>query len=296
MIKTILVPLDGSGLSESILPFAAGIAERADAAMLLVTAIQPVGVWDSTATAINWESEEKAASDYITAVQERVAAQGRKVRALALRGDAAQVILEAAEKEKAGLIAMTTHGRSGVMRWLLGSVADRVVQHSKIPVMLIRADDDRPIPSPVVERILVPLDGSDVAAGILPFVKEYAKLFGASLVLYHALSPVGAYPGFETANAQIVGELLEDMQKSAAAMLAAAAKKLEGEGFPCETVVSLSPVADGILAAAEQSGSGLIAIGTHGRSGLNRAVLGSVANAVLRRSTLPCLLIRPAAR
>jgi len=302
LIKTILVPLDGSDLSESILPFAADIAGRAGAEILLVTAIQPVGVWDATAAAINWEREEKAAAGYLTAVQERVAAEGQRVRALPLHGDAGQVILDAAEKESAGLITMTTHGRSGVMRWLLGSVADRVVQHSKAAVMLIparpaggRASEDRPLPSPAVERILVPLDGSEVAAGVLPFVKEYAKLFGAGLVLYHAVSPAGAYPGFETANAQIVGRLLEDMQKEAAVMLNESAKKLEDEGFKCETAVSIELAADGILHAAEQSKAGLIAIGTHGRSGLSRAVLGSVANAVLRRSTLPTLLVHPRA-
>jgi nucleotide-binding universal stress UspA family protein len=293
MIKTILVPLDGSELSESILPFASGIAERAGGEILLVTAIQPVGVWDATATAINWEREEKAARDYLTTVEQRLVAEGRTVRSRALSGDAGQVILDAADKEGADLITMTTHGRSGVMRWLLGSVADRVVQHSKVPVMLVRTVEGQAAPSPVAERILVPLDGSETAAGILPFVTDYAKLFGASLVLFHAVSPVGSYPGFETANAQIVGELLENMQKEAAEMLAETAKKLEAEGIKCESGVTLSLAADGILAAAEQSKAGVIAIGTHGRSGITRTVLGSVANAVLRRSKLPCLLVHP---
>ena len=293
MINRILVPLDGSELSESILPFAATIADRAKAEILLVTAIQPVGVWDATATAINWEREEKAATDYLKEVEKRLAAGGHRVRAISLHGDAGQVILDAAQKEKADLVTMTTHGRSGVMRWLLGSVADRVVQHSTAPVMLVRATEGKPVPSPAAERILIPLDGSEVAAGILPFVKDYAKLFDASLVLFHAVSPVGTYPGFETANAQIVGELLDTIQKEATEMLAESAKKLQAEGFKCETTVTLSLAADGILAAAEQSKAGLIAIGTHGRSGLSRTVIGSVANAVLRRSTLPCLLIHP---
>jgi len=293
MINRILVPLDGSELSESILPFAMDIAERARAEILLVTAIQPVGVWDATATAINWEREEKAAADYLAAVEKRLADGGVRVRSLSLHGDAGQVILDTTDQEKADLVTMTTHGRSGVMRWLLGSVADRVVQHSKAPVMLVRATEGKPVPSPAAGRILVPLDGSEVAAGVLPFVKDYARLFDASLLLFHAVSPVGSYPGFETANAQIVGELLETMQKEAATMLAESAKKLEAEGFKCESAVSLSLAADGILAAAAESKAGLIAIGTHGRSGLSRTVIGSVANAVLRRSTLPCLLVHP---
>jgi nucleotide-binding universal stress UspA family protein len=294
MIKTILVPLDGSKLSENILPFAAEIARKANAEIVLATAIQPVGIWDATATAINWEHEEKAAKDYLDGVVERLKGDGVRVRPVFLHGDASEVVLEAAEKEKADLITMTTHGRSGIMRWLLGSVADRVVQHSKVPVALIRVGGDKPVPSAAVERILVPLDGSEVSAGILPFVKEYAKLFGSSLVLYHAVSPVGAYPGFETANAQVVGELLEDMQKEGAEMLSQTAERLKAEGFTAETAVSIELAADGILNAAEQSKAGLIAIGTHGRSGVTRTVLGSVANAVLRRSTLPVLLIHPA--
>jgi nucleotide-binding universal stress UspA family protein len=293
LIKRVLVPLDGSELSESILPFAAEIAERAGAEILLVTAVQPVGVWDATATAINWEREEKAAKDYIRTVEQRMTAQGHNVRSRAFSGDAAEVILDAAEKEEADLVTMTTHGRSGVMRWLLGSIADRVVQHARVPVMLVRTAEGQPLPSPAAERILVPLDGSETAAGALPFVKDYAELFDASLILFHAVSPVGTYPGFETANAQIVGDLLDTMQKEAEEMLAETAKKLKSEGLKVETAVTLSLAADGILEAAEKSKAGLIAIGTHGRSGITRAVVGSVANAVLRRSKLPCLLVHP---
>ena len=294
MISRILVPLDGSKLSETILPFASEIARKADAEVVVATAIQPIGIWDATATAINWEHEEKSAKDYLDSAVERLTGDGLRVRPIFLHGDASEVILEAAEKESADLITMTTHGRSGIMRWLLGSVADRVVQHSKVPVALIRVGEDNPVPSAKVERILVPLDGSDVSAGILPFVKEYARLFDSSLVLYHAVSPVGTYPGFETANAQVVGELLEETQKEGTEMLSQAAEKLKSEGFKTQTAISIELAADGILNAAEQSKAGLVAIGTHGRSGVTRTVLGSVANAVLRRSKLPVLLIHPA--
>ncbi len=295
MIKKILVPLDGSDLSERILPYATEVARRAKAEIVLTSSLQPVGVWDATATAINWEREEQAAKTYLTTVQERLTADGHNVRTLPLQGEAAEAILGAAEKEKADLITMSTHGRSGIMRWLLGSIADRVIQLSPVPVLLIRPREDRDDPPPRFERILVPLDGSDVAAKALPFVKDFARLFNSDLVLYHAVSTTGAYPSFESANAQIMGELLETMQTEAQTMLAATAKDLEAEGFHATADVSMALAADGILDATKRANAGLIAIGTHGRSGLGRAVLGSVANAVVRRAEIPCLLVHPTA-
>jgi nucleotide-binding universal stress UspA family protein len=292
VIQTILVPLDGSALSERILPFVKEAARRADAEIILLTAVQAVGIWDATATAVNWEREEKAAHEYVKSAEERLQLDGLQVRSRALQGDPADAILTSAESEPAHLIAMSTHGRSGIMRWLVGSVADRVVQHSKVPVLLIRPREDKPDPSPTFDRILVPLDGSAVAAGILPFVKEYARLYDASLVLYHAVQPV-AYPGLETASTQVAGDLLQEMSREGEAMLQEASRSLESEGFQVSTAVSLEPAADGILHAAEEAGATLIAIGTHGRSGLERTVLGSVANAVVRRSTLPTLIIHP---
>lgn len=293
MIKTILVPLDGSELAEQVLPFASEIAHRAGAELLLLTSIQPVGVWDATATAINWEREERLAQEYLDAQKDRLKANGVKARVKRLHGDAAEGVLEAAETEGVNLIAMSTHGRSGLTRWLFGSVADRVVQSAHLPILILRPNGKTPLPSPVFEKLLVPLDGSETAAGVLPFVEEVAKLFGAGLVLYHAVPPVSAYPGFETVNPQLDGHVLEEMEKQAKELLSRAAHDLEARGARVTVAVSIDLAVDGILNAAKETGADLIAIGTHGRSGLGRMVMGSVANAVLRRSPLPCLLVHP---
>lgn len=292
MIKTILVPLDGSELAEQVLPYASELAGRASAELLLLTSIQPVGIWDATATAINWEREERLAQEYLDAQKDRLEAAGVKVRVKRQHGEAAANILETAEAESVSLIAISTHGRSGLSRWLFGSVADRVVQSSHVPLLMIRPDA-RTEPRPIFEKILVPLDGSDVAAGVLPFVEEVAKLFGASLVLYHAVPPISAYPGFETVNPQLDGKVLQEMQQQAKELLSRAAHDIEARGFRVTVAVSIDLAADGILRAARETGAGLVAIGTHGRSGLGRMVLGSVANAVMRRSTIPCLLVHP---
>jgi nucleotide-binding universal stress UspA family protein len=290
MIKTILVPLDGSELAEQVLPYASEIGRRAGAELLLLTSIQPVGIWDATTTAINWEREERLAQEYLDAQKERLQAADVKVRVKREHGEPAAGILETAESENVSLIAISTHGRSGITRWLFGSVADRVVQHSRVPLLMIRPRDGAG-PSPVFEKVLVPLDGSEVAAGVLPFVEEMAKLFGASLVLYHAVPPISAYPGFETVNPQLDGQVLQEMQQQAKELLSASAREIEGRGLRATVAVSIDLAVDGILRAAKETGADVIAIGTHGRSGIGRMVLGSVANAVMRRSELPCLLV-----
>jgi nucleotide-binding universal stress UspA family protein len=295
MIKTILVPLDGSELAEQVLPYASELARRAGAELLLLTSIQPVGIWDATATAINWDREERLAQEYLDAQKERLQSAGVKVRVKRQHGEAAAGILETAEAEGVSLIAISTHGRSGLSRWLFGSVADRIVQSSSVPLLMIRPDS-KTAATPAFKKLLVPLDGSEVAASVLPFVEEIAKLFGASLVLYHAVPPISAYPGFETVNPQIDGQVLQEMQTQAKELLSASAREMEARGHHATVAVSIDLAVDGILRAAKETNSDLIAIGTHGRSGLGRMVLGSVANAVMRRSELPCLLVHPGAK
>jgi nucleotide-binding universal stress UspA family protein len=146
----------------------------------------------------------------------------------------------------------------------------------------------------VVKKILVPLDGSEVAMSILPVVEEFAKTMGASLVLYHSVAPLSAYPGFESAGAAALGEAVEEMQRQAREILARAAQEVKSRGVEATAVVSLGTTVDGVLRAADEIDVDLIAIATHGRSGLGRAVLGSVADGVVRRSAdVPCLVIRP---
>ncbi len=292
MLKTILVPLDGSELAERVLPYASEIAQRAKAEILLLTSIQPVGIWDATATAINWEREERVAQEYLDAQKERLQAAGVKVRVKREHGEAAAGILETAEAENVSLIAISTHGRSGITRWLFGSVADRIVQSSHVPLLMIRPDD-KDVAAPTFQKMLVPLDGSETAASVLPFVEEMARLFGASLVLYHAVPPISAYPGFETVNPQLDGQVLQEMQQQAKELLSSTARELEGRGLHATVAVSIDLAVDGILHAAKETSADLIAIGTHGRSGIGRMVMGSVANAVMRRSELPCLLVHP---
>ena len=292
MIKKIMVPLDGSEFAEAVLPYAAEIARRTSSRVLLFTAVTPIATWDATASMVRWDRELELAQEYLNRKAAELTAGGLSVDATAMLGDAAECILKVAREEKIDLIALTTHGRSGLTRWLFGSVATKLVQSSDLPLLVIRPQDGAPKPQPL-DRILVPLDGSDTAQSILPFVEELAKRLDASLILFHAIAPITAYPGFEATNPAAVGQVLEEMQQHAGQMLSRIVQEMQGRGLKAEALVAIDLAVDGVIHAAQDTRADLIALGTHGRSGVGRAIMGSVADGVVRRSALPCLLVHP---
>lgn len=296
MFKKILVPLDGSKIAEAIIPFAREVAARSGAELLFVTAVQQVGVWDAALSLQVLKRESEIAADYLATVERDESGEGRKVATQVLEGDAAEAVLAAVENTGADLIAISTHGRSGISRWLFGSVATRILEHASVPLLVLhpKEGEDRGAPGPVVKKILVPLDGSEVAMSVLPVIEEFAKTMGASLVLYHSVAPLSAYPGFESAGDAALGDAVEEMQKQAREVLARATQEVKSRGVEATAVVALGTVVDGVLRAADELDVDLIAVATHGRSGLGRVVLGSVADGVVRRSAdVPCLVIRP---
>jgi nucleotide-binding universal stress UspA family protein len=292
MFKKILVPLDGSETAEAILPFAREVAARCGADLLLVTAVAQVGVWDAALTLQVMEKEGQVAGEYLS---EQAAKLGGNVKTSVLQGDAAEAILSEAEKAGADLIAISTHGRSGLRRFLFGSVATKLLEASSVPVLFLRPKEgeDKGAPGPVVKKILVPLDGSDVALSIMPTVEEFARAMGASLVLYHAVAPLAVYPGFEAAAVPALHTVTEELQNQAREILERTARDAKSRGIEATMIVAVDMAVDGILQAGEDAKVDLIAIATHGRGGLGRLVLGSVADGVVRRSAdIPCLVIR----
>ncbi len=262
-----------------------------------MTALQEVGIWDATLTLQVLKRESEVAAEYLATVENDVSGGDQKVTTQVLDGDAAEAVLAAVDEAGADLIAISTHGRSGLARWLFGSVATHILERAPVPLLVLhpKEGEDRGAPGPVVKKILVPLDGSDVAMTILPVIEAFAKTMGASLVLYHSVAPLSAYPGFEAAGAAALGDAVEEMQKQAREILARAAEGVTSLGVEVTTVVSLGAAVDGTLQAVDELDVDLIAIATNGRSGLGRVVLGSVADGVIRRSAdVPCLVIRPA--
>jgi nucleotide-binding universal stress UspA family protein len=292
VISTIIAPLDGSPESEASLPVVAEFAHRTGADVVLLTSIyQPAG-WGEFQFTIDLEKEARAAQQYLDSRRSRLERDGLTVEAQVVSGSPAEAIVDYAAARRAGLIAMSTHGRSGATRWALGSVADQVLHGTHTPLLLVRPHKLAREARPSFKKILVPLDGSQLSESVLPFVKDLARSFSAGLVLSHAVFPAAmVYPGFEAGSAN--QRIWDEVYQAAGEQVGATAAALEKEGFQVKTMVSLGPAVDEVLRVAAEESADLIAMSTHGRSGLGRWVLGSVADAVVRRAELPVLLVRP---
>lgn len=289
-MKKILVPLDGSDLAESVLPYVAELARCTGAEAQILIVVSDVALWDANATVIAWEREEELALGYIESQREALESNGVKTTSRVVRGDPAKAIVGAAAEEDADLIALSTHGRSGISRWLFGSVAGRVLETTETPLLIVRPNEEEP-PGGAINKMLVPLDGSPIAESVFPLVEELAKDCKAKVVAMQAVPPLTAYPGFEGFAPTAMGEVLEDMQARSHKYLADIVARLKDRGLEAEALSSTAMPVEAILAAADEANADLIAIATHGRSGLGRVVLGSVADSVIRRSHRPCLVI-----
>jgi nucleotide-binding universal stress UspA family protein len=143
----------------------------------------------------------------------------------------------------------------------------------------------------LIKTILIPLDGSELSLSVLPSIEEIASKLGASIVLFHAINPVPGFPGTEIIASD--PEFIREHSERANEFLEKAAGPLRDRGLDVRTMVLVGPVVDETLVAAEKCSADMIAMSTHGHSGIGRWILGSVADGVVRRTHLPCLLLRP---
>ena len=293
MIRTILVPLDGSERAESVLPYVEQIAGRAGANLLLLTAVYRPSAWGESPMREDLADETAEARTYLESEADRLKAKGLNVKTTIAYQREADSILSAAADEDVDLIAMSTHGRSGISRWILGSVADKVLHATHRPLLLVRAREaEERAPAPI-DRIVVPLDGSELSLSVLPYVEEVAEALGASLILVHAVQPLDIYPGSEMTPTR-VGDILDDLLAQGQSFLTRVAQEIEARvKVKVRSVVNIGFAVDEIVRIAQEVNAGLIGMATHGRSGAGRWIMGSVANAVVRRTNLPCLVIRP---
>ncbi len=291
MIRTILVPIDGSPAAEAVLPYAELMATQAGAALNLIAAVETAGealAIDETIAYL----DEKAAQ-----LRSRSLSCSREVSS----GEAADVIMSMAETKSVDLIAMTTHGRTGLKRWVLGSVAQKVLHGTTKPLLLVRAHEREGRPPAGIDRILVPLDGSKNSARVPPYAEELAETLGAGLVLYQCVPPLEIYagarpldPGAEIAAASQAADATARLFDDGQSFLEQLAADIEQRGrIKARGVVTVGHTIEEIVTVAEETESHLIAMATHGHSGVKRWMMGSVADGVVRRSPLPCLLWRP---
>ncbi len=293
MIRTVLVPLDGSERSESVLPYAEQIAGRTGSELVLLTAVYLSSAWGGWPVREDLGKETVTAQTYLESKRDQLRSMGLYVKTVMAYQPEAESILNAAADEDADLIAMSTHGRSGISRWVLGSVADKVLHSTHRPLLLVRAREAEQRTPARIDRIAVPLDGSELSLSVLPYVEEVAEALGASLVLVHAVQPLDIYPGTQMTSTR-VGAILDDLLAHGQSFLTRVAQEIEARGkVKVRSVVNIGFPVDEIVRIAQEVNAGLIGMATHGRSGTGRWIMGSVANAVVRRTNLPCLVVRP---
>jgi nucleotide-binding universal stress UspA family protein len=302
MPREILVPVDGSTFSEHALPFAADVARRTGARLHIVQVHEPPvahaypdslpvfdGRWDD---ALRAQEKESLASLAYRCMEQ--AGIGPVTELLdgpvpaALAGYAAETGID--------MIVMTTHGRGGISRAWVGSVADALVRRASVPVLLIRpkeqAIDWKRLAAP--KHVLITLDGSALAEGVLQPAIELAKLNQARVTLLRVVLPVPFVIGQHAAGPTFNEAGAAQSRENAARYLDRVAGLLRAHGLKVgiDTVFHTVP-AIGILDYAATHAVDMIAMATRGRGGWSRLALGSVADKVMRGTLMPVLLYRP---
>jgi nucleotide-binding universal stress UspA family protein len=213
-----------------------------------------------------------------------------------LEGFPANQIATYAAQERIGLIVMATHGRGGFSRYYFGSVADQLIRHCALPILLCRANaHQRPAPQPPFRRILVALDGSPRAEAALTAALDLIDGDGTELVLFRAVKPAPVvHAAIDVLEGTTGGIAYPERRQDAESYLASLAAGVAARGIAVRpvAVVHAEPVT-AILEQAEREPVDLIALATRGRGGALRALLGSVADKVVRRAELPVLICRP---
>jgi nucleotide-binding universal stress UspA family protein len=297
----ILVPLDGSAVAEEAVPVAAELARRMCAALRLVHVHMPITadpihveglpVIDGHMRSLRREHEQA----YLDQARERLA-PGAAVSAVLLDGPVAATVAAYAKANGTTLIVMTTHGRGGLERAWLGSVADELVRVSPVPLLLVRPEPgSAPLP---LRRILVPLDGSAIAEAILEHAVGLARLDADSeLILLDLVQPIASavwIPDAALAAPVAGGDVTRRQEERAREYLNGLSRRLEASGVRVRARVQVATaIALAILEVARDERADIIALATHGRSGIRRLTLGSVADKVVRGSAVPVLLFRP---
>jgi nucleotide-binding universal stress UspA family protein len=284
MIKSVLVPLDGSELAEEALGYAIPIAKRHNARMHLVLVVGH----DADA------SEDDQGRQYLAGIAEKLEPDTETHVRL---GNPAEEIIETGDGLEEPLIVMTTHGRTGIGRWIYGSVADKVVHASEAPVLLLRSGAGE-LDGGNIQQIMVPVDGSAYSEAALTYAKSMAKIFDAELHVTQVAETASLYAGlgYETyapGAGQPMSDVVEYMVNEVHKYISSVTSQLKEQGYAVQGVVLEGFAGEELIAYERRTQPQLVVMATHGRSGFDRFIFGSVAERVLKSGQTPVLMVKP---
>ena len=306
MYSQILTPLDGSTTSEQVLPYARSLASKLELPITLLLAVEPEN--PSVSSMLNpslhvhqshfYRSSQ--AQSYLERIAGEMREEGLSVITLVPTNEASASIVDEAAKDPGTLIAMASHGRSGLARWLMGSIADKVLHTTVNPLLIIRSQSETPANLGDLAGLVAPVDGSELAEQALPHVAHLASVMQLPVDLVRvtlseselnqAMSSNTRNSSIRTPNwesiaatfAEQADAYLEGLKARLLQQGAPSVEKRVVPGLPADIIVDLTNVKDNCL----------VVMTTHGRSGVGRMILGSVAERVVRHSGRPVLLIR----
>lgn len=267
MLQKFLAALDGTKASESVLPYLETLLGAEDADITL-------------AQAVPTESKAQKARLYLQRIARGLREKGAVVNIEVLSGKPAPALVDLAVRGGYSLILMCSRGKKGLRRLMLGSVAEEVLRRSPLPVLIVHPLE-KAGEKPRIRRIVVPLDGSHRSGSILPHVAPLAKATGSKVLFMTTVDPRAR----EALPVEVLAKNLFREQKA-----------MHREGVKTELAIRYGDPVLEILSFGDVQNADLLALSTHGRSGMERALYGSVAESVLREGKLPMLVLRTAGK
>ncbi len=288
--KNLLVPLDGSDIGEKALPYAKTIAKLKKSNVILF----------AVSLKIFADRRDRLFKSYLDVKAKELNSEGIKTSAATSYGDVAEEILRYANNNKIDLIVMATHGYSGAKKWMFGSIAQKVLYGTAIPVLLIKSKSLET--SGEFKKILVPIDGSPFSESTFPYVEELTKKTKREILFIHICEPpvVPSY-GSKPINPSWKkhrDEMWEETAKLSTVYLDKITATFKSKGLKVSSKVvkaQTGEVAQTIARISKEENIDLMVLATQGRAGIKRWVYGSVANKVVEEFPGPLLLIRPPA-
>jgi nucleotide-binding universal stress UspA family protein len=287
--ENILVPLDGSELSEKALPYAKSIAKTKNSNMILF----------AVSLKIFAERRDHLFASYLEVYANELNVEGIKATKATSYGNVAAEIVQYANNNNIDLIVIATHGYSGAKQWMFGSITQKVLYGTTIPVLLIKSKSAEV--SVELNRILVAVDGSSYSESTFPYVEELAKDTNKEILLLHICEPpiVPSY-GSRPINknwkkyrdnmwAETENQAINYLKKTTAAMVKKGLK-VKSRVVKAQT----EKVAQSIMQISQEENIDLIVMTTHGRTGVSSWAYGNIASKIVKEFSQPILVIRPA--
>lgn len=317
MITRVLVPLDGSANAAAAWPYGRLIAKACNAELEVLWIIEPFidlarsrmtmrdPITDSRPTnseGVSFDALQQAqerakneAQAHLDEVADEASVEGTPVTTTVREGQPADVIIDAAGAQEGTLICMGTHGRSGIARWLYGSVANRVINHAETSTLVVRSKENEQRAPESIRRVVVPVDGSALSEAAIPIAVDIAQSLGVGITIMRALDIglEGTIPVSDYGEVPVINT--EEMRAASEAYVSNISKRVRDLGvsdFDTKTIDERP--ADAIVDEVGEAGDKLVVMSSHGRSGPGRWLLGSVADNVVRHSMGPVLVVRRA--